>query len=296
MPLGEHDTELVYSRDDTARASFPLMREMWVEPGTNADWELLHDLHYKAEKLPFGPRYWRLTLRGETIGVIVLGSTKGLLKERHLLLKNYKPDGRDTRLTNKHRYVWANENFGLISRFVTDTLYRGVGIGWRMQNLVSRMTGHRFMEIQSSMSKFNFFAQRAGFRFVQPMNSSKYEAGLKFFRLHFETTPQDFEGLLAELDAMPARLRDKTVEACREFYYRHSALEKTGNNRANGKTRVEGMSAREIIKSLQQLTLASPMYGLYVNPDFGRPIPQRLPLLAADWQGVTEPLRLDLAG
>src|SRR5690606_18742294 len=111
-------------------------------------WDLLHDLHYKAEKLPVGPRFWRLDLHGETIGVLVTGSPKGMLRERHIVFPNLKPGAGETKLTNTNRYLYINANFRVISRFVIDTMYRGIGAGYRMMNLVSRMEGNTFMEIQ----------------------------------------------------------------------------------------------------------------------------------------------------
>lgn len=282
--------ETLIERENAPRARFSLLERMIVERGDKSDWDLLHDLHYKAENLPIGPRFWKLTLDGETIGVLVTSNPKGLLKERHLAFPNIKPDGDDTRLTNTQRYVWINQNIRVISRFVVDTMYRGIGAGYRMMNLVSRMEGNAFMEIQSSMSKFNLFGQKAGFRFVRPLNSNKFDVGLKFFRAHFEASPQDFEAILAELEGKPEAEREALLQACRDFYYRHSALEKTGNNRDKGQGRVDAMNARTIIKSLQQVTLASPMYGVWKNPDRGRPIPQKLPLGAFDWQGPNEPM------
>lgn len=280
-------------RTAAPKPTFSLLDEMYVEKGTKADWDLLHDLHYKAENLPIGPRFWRLSLYGETIGVLVTANPKGLLKERHLAFPRLKPGSEDTKLVNTQRYHYINANFRVISRFVVDTMYRGIGCGYRMMNLVSRMEGNTFMEIQSSMSKFNHFGQRAGFAFVKPMNSAKFEAGLKFFRSHFQASPQDFEAIVQELEALPPAERDLLLQQCKDFYYRHSALEKTGNNRDKGQGRVDAMNARTVIKALQQVTLASPMYGVWKNPDKGRDIPQRLPLTAFDWQKPNEPLRLD---
>lgn len=273
--------------------TFSLLSDMYVERGGKADWDLLHDLHYKAENLPIGPRFWKLTLYGETIGVLVTANPKGLLKERHLAFPRLKPGSFDTKLTNTQRYHYINANFRVISRFVVDTMYRGIGAGYRMMNLVSRMEGNTFMEIQSSMSKFNHFGQRAGFLFVKPMNSAKFEAGLKFFRSHFTASPQDYEAIIQELEALSPAEHDRLLQECKDFYYRHSALEKTGNNRDKGQGRVDAMNARTVIRALQQVTLASPMYGVWRNPDKGRAIPDRLPLIAFDWQKPTEPLRLE---
>ena len=56
--------------------------------------------------------------------------------------------------------------------------------------------------------------------------------------------------------------------------------------------RVDEMDARRVIRSLQQITLASPMYGVWKNPDKGRALPESLPLSAFDRQKPTEPLVL----
>lgn len=275
---------------ETAKPVFSLLDQMVVERGEKADWDLLHDLHYKAENLPMGPKFWKLSLDDQTIGVLVTGSPKGLLKERHIAFPHVKPTGGDTKVTNTQRYVWINANMRVVSRFVVDTMYRGVGCGYRMMNLVARMEGKNFMEIQSSMSKFNLFGQKAGFRFVKPLNANKYEAGLKFFRANFEASPQDYEAVIAEIEAMEEGARDRVTALCREFYYRHSALEKTGSNREHGADRVAAMNLRTLIKSIQQVTLASPMYGVWKNPEPGAVLPPVMPLRAFDWQAPTAPL------
>ncbi|WP_062120500.1 hypothetical protein [Aureimonas sp. AU40] len=277
-------------RVDAPSARFSLMDDMFVERGTKADWELLHHLHYKAEKLPMGARFWRLDLHGESIGVLVTGCPKGLLKERHIAFPAIKPTGGDTKLTNTNRYKWINANMRVVSRFVVDTMFRGIGAGYRMMNLVSRLEGAPIMEIQSSMSKFNIFGQKAGFRFVTPQNANKFEAGLRFFRSNFEASPQDFEAIVAEIDAMPESQRQATIVRCKDFYLRNSALENTGKTRERGASRVDAMTARDTIKAIQQMSLASPMYGVWRNPDAGREMPARLPLRAFDWQAPTAPM------
>lgn len=280
------------TRDDEVRPSFPLLREMVVERGDNADWALLHHLHYKTEGRPFGPKYWRLRLHDETIGVIVLGSPKGMLKERHKVFPWIKPGG-DTLLSNRSRYKWANEHITVIARLVLDTRFRSVGAAYRFQNLVSRMSGRQLVEIQSSMSKYNLFAARAGFRFAEPMRSNKFEQGVRFFRETFESHPADIEAILAEIARMPAAIRRMTLEETRRFYYANSAKEKTGGAGKTGRERVAKMEPRELIRQLQQLVLASPLYAGYVNPDWGRALPDNLPLTAFDRQPTDAPLVLE---
>lgn len=285
-----YDVSVERARAPSAR--FSLMDEMVVERGTAADWNLLHDLHYKAEKLPTGARFFRLALAGETIGVLVTGNPKGLLKERHLVFPKLKPVGGDTRLTNTNRYHFVNANMRVVSRFVIDTMYRGIGAGYRMMNLVSRMEGKTFMEIQSSMSKFNVFGQKAGFRFVSPQNANKFETGLKFFRSNFASNPQDLEAIVQEIEGMAEVSREATIARCKDFYLRNSALENTGATRERGQSRVDALSARDTVKAIQQMSLASPMYGVWKNPDVGREIPTTLPLLTFDRQTPNAPLVL----
>lgn len=283
--------ETLIETDAAPRAKFSLLDEMVIERGTKADWDLLHDLHYKAEKLPIGPRFWRLALQGETIGVLVTGTPKGMLRERHIVFPNLKPGAGETRLTNTNRYKYINANFRVISRFVVDTMYRGIGAGYRMMNLVSRMEGNTFMEIQSSMSKFNSFGQKAGFRFVKPMNANKYDQVMKFFRSHFSASPQDFEAIIAEIQARPAAEQQRLFETCRDFYFRNSALENTSNGGAAMERRAAAMTLRDVIKGIQQIGLASPLYGIWKCPDPKGSVPEILPLTAFDRQGPNERLK-----
>jgi ABC-type ATPase with predicted acetyltransferase domain len=283
------ESEAIVTYNKNARGVFALANEMFVERGARSDWELLHDLHYKAEGLPIGPQFWKLHLRGETVGVLVIGQPKGMLKERHRVFPNMAPGANETKLTNTNRFRHINQNFRVISRFVIDTRFRGIGAGYRMMNLVSRMDGHRFIEIQSSMSKFNIFGQKAGFKFVRPMNANKFEKGMKFFRSHFQASPQDFEAIVNEIEMSASR--DKLFAECKIFYQRHSALENTGAARDRADGRVASMSIRDVVKGIQQMSLASPMYGIWEAPDLGREVPAVMPLTAFDCQKPTEPLR-----
>jgi hypothetical protein len=279
-------SEIAVERTDAPRARFSLADRMFVERGSVDDWNLLHDLHYKAENLAVGSRFWKLTLDEETIGVLVTASPKGMLRERHIVFPKLKPGSGETKITNTYRYNYINANFRVVSRFVIDTMYRGIGAGYRMMNLVSRMEGNTFMEIQSSMSKFNIFGQKAGFRFVSPQNANKYEKGLKFFRTHFHSSPSDIEALENEVAAMGAG-RDVMIQALRDFYLKNSALENTGATRERGEGRVAAMSVHQLIKAIQQVALASPMYGVWKCPDQKGTVPERLPLTAFDWQAPT---------
>ncbi|MEI7000486.1 hypothetical protein ACOQJ6_34100, partial [Klebsiella pneumoniae] len=86
---------------------------------------------------------------------------------RHRMFPKLKPTT-NTTVANQYWGRYVNNNFAVISRSVVDTQYRGVGVSYRMINLVSRMHDRPIIEIQSSMSKYNPFAMKAGFCFIRP--------------------------------------------------------------------------------------------------------------------------------
>lgn len=274
-----------------------LLEDIYVERGDINDWNLLHELHYKAESLGIGPKIYRCVLNGQVIGVGVMTVPKMLLSGRNEVFKHLKPNtgGMDSRLINRTRAYWINDHACTNSRLVLDTMYRGAGIAYRMQNLMMRMTGCDVIEFQSSMSKFNPFAAKAGIRFTKPKRSANYDKGLTFFRRWFDANPSDFMGVMDEIKAMSPAVRAKCEAEMRKFYYACSALEKTGNARFRGEDRRDNMEVGYLVKSLQQLVLASPLYGVYLNPDASpeknvSKLPARVPVIAFDNQPTTEPL------
>ena len=296
-----NDDIAIWRNEVDRKHSLSLLKNIYVERGTREDWDLLHELHYKAENLGIGPRMFKCTLHDQTIGVGVMTVPKMLLGGRNQLFPKWlRPNvgGLDTRITNRQRAIWINNHICVNSRLVLDTMYRGAGIAYRMQNLMFRMSGMQIIEFQSSMSKFNPFAGKAGIQFVKPGRSANYERGLQWFRRWFESIPTDFVGVMQELNDMPPAVRNKCVAEMRKFYYNFSSMEKSGDNRMNGTTRVDGLPVGKLLKNLQQLVFASPLYGVYRNPDYdevadrARTLPQRLPLLAYDNQPVDAPLNL----
>lgn len=286
---------IVEERSESARLSF--MERIMVSRGDRDDWKILEALHYKNHGTTTpGAHYFKMTLDDEVIGVLMMASPKLLLKERHVMFPKLKP-GRDTRLTNTMRMKWINANMSIVARVVVDTMFRGAGLAYRFTNIASRMEGKRYIEIQSSMSKYNLFAQKAGFKFCAPMKSNKYDVGIRFLKSMFDADPSDTEGIVREIMDLPETRRAKVIEEVRAFYRKHSMLENTGkalietNGVAFGDSRVARLPVRELVYQLQQMVLASPLYGVYQNPDVGRTLPDVVPLLDFDVQATSVPLK-----
>ncbi|BCR31350.1 hypothetical protein ACET9Q_13190 [Aeromonas caviae] len=285
-------SDLIITRHEPdAAVRFSLLADMVVEPGTKEDWDKLHHLHYKAENLPPAPKFWRcrLTTTNDIVAVCVTSSVALLLGPRHDMLPKLKP-GNDTTLTNKHRPAWLNANMRRIGRIVTSTMYRGTGVSYRMMNLVCRMEGKRYVEIVSSMAKYNPFDTKAGFVRAPLRRAAAYEAGLKFMAETFECHPADRVAVHQELISQPKPVYERLRRQVAEFYYRHSSREKTGQNLGKTVDDLASMSDLELIRELQQLIFGYTVYALYENPDLGRNVPKQLPLLAFDEQAPDQPL------
>lgn len=283
--------KLVIERTSPVPDRFPMLTEMYVERGTKEDYEALHHLHYKSEETPIDPHFYRCMRGSELVGVVVLSGVTLLNTGRHRIFPKIKP-GQDSTLTNKYRADFLNKNFRRAARIITSTMYRGVGVSYRMVNLAMRMEGFKYCEIMSSMSKYNPFDEKAGFRRAPLERARAYNEGLKFLREHFYSHPSDHAGIIEEFALMNERLQEKTLKAMRDWYFKHSSREKTGQNLGVTLDSMREIPLTDLVREIQQLTFALLVYGAYVNPDHGRELPKRLPLLAFDRQGVNEPLVL----
>ena len=155
------------------------------------------------------------------------------------------------------------------------------------------------LEIQSSMSKYNPFAMKAGFKFIKPERPKSYESALKVFQRHFRSDPGDNESVMKELFTMAEGRRKRALRDLVADYHKNSSLAKAGRNRGTtvqdiADSLVDEASIVKLLKEIHTLSFTSPLYGVYRNPDFGRELPDTLPLLAFDNQPLDAPLDLTL--
>ena len=296
---------------DGGKKPMSLLKHIYVERGTNEDWKTLQELHYKSSNLGIGPRYMRCMLEDgenppEVIGVMVFTVPKPLDSGRNQVFKHLRPNagGRDTRIVNVSRMKWLNNNLILSSRTVLDTMYRGAGIAYRFKNIGYRMMGLRYIESRSSMSRYNPFSIKAGMKFVKPKSAPAFETGLAFFGKWFKNPAYDLVAVKEEIATMPEALRQKTLQAVKDFYYKNSSMEKSGDNRLNGTPRIDGMELGYLLKQVQQLVFGATVYAVWANPDgdlvqrgtsqiwVPRKLPEKIPLSAFDEQGPNEPLKM----
>lgn len=299
-------TELETSEVRVTRQARPkkhelsLLKYIFVEWGSKEDWTALSELHYKGHTLAAGSRFMKCVLRepGEPsrlIGVMVFANPQPLSKGRNEVFPRMKPNtnGRDNRLVNQTRMAWINKFMTWNNRTVLDTMYRSAGIAYRFKNLAYRMYcdkyKRKFVESVSSMGRFNPFSIKTGMKFVKPKVAAALEPGLKFFAGHFSSDPSDIQAVLEEFRAIPADERVFFDRRLREFYYRWSSMEKSGDKRDLGMTRIDGLSIEHVLKEVMQLVFSATVYWIWTAIDKG-PLPESMPVTAFDLQGPNEPL------
>lgn len=282
------------------RHHMSLLEHISVEWGSKADWDALCELHYKGHTLAAGSRYMRCVLRepgqGEQlIGVMVFANPRPLDGGRNEVFPHLKPNvnGRDNRMINQARLRWVNSNMTWNNRTVLDTMYRSAGIAYRFKNLAYRMYcdhyGLKFVESRSSMGRFNPFSIKTGMKFTKPKTAAALDAGLQFFRGHFDASPRDIVAIQQELESKAPAERAFLERRLREFYYKWSSVEKSGDKMDLGMTRVNELSIDYVLKQIMQLVFSATVYWIWKAVDAG-PLPRSMPLLAFDTQGPNEPL------
>lgn len=273
------------------------LEQMVVSKGTIEDWNELKSLHYKSDGKPFAPCYYKCELDGKLVGVLVMAYPKLLLAPRHRMFPKLKPTN-NSKEANQYWGKYVNSHFAVVSRCVIDTLYRGVGVSYRFLNIVSRMHDKPVIEIQSSMSKYNPFAMKAGFKFIVPERPKTYESALRIFKRHFKGDPSDHESILKELFDMSPTRRKMALKDLVTNYHKNSSLAKAGRNRGTTiqdilDTLVDDASIIKILKDIYNLSFTSPLYGAYLNPDYGRDLPSVINLMDFDKQSIDQPLIIE---
>ena len=149
--------------------------------------------------------------------------------------------------------------------------------------------GRLFVESVSSMGRFNPFSVKTGMKFVKPKTATAFEPGMAFFAGHFKASPHDIVAIAEELAGKPEIERLFLERRLREFYHRWSSMEKSGDKRDLGMTRVNELPIDYVLKQTMQLVFSSTVYWLWAAVDTQK-LPTVMPLTAFDEQGPNEPL------
>jgi ABC-type ATPase with predicted acetyltransferase domain len=130
---------------------FSLLPEMQIQPATKEDYEYLKGFHY-LQGNPAAPKYrFKLTYKGETIGVIVYTLTFRALHFRNQLFPEYK-----------NNIQKVNQEILRISRVIIHPKFRGISLAQELIRQTLPQVNARLVECVAAMAKYNPFFEKAG--------------------------------------------------------------------------------------------------------------------------------------
>ncbi len=137
---------------------FSLINYMKIEPATKEDYEYLKGFHY-LQGNPAAPKYrFKLTYKGETIGIIVYTLTFRALHFRNQLFPEYK-----------NNIQKVNSDILRISRIIIHPKFRGIGLAQELVKQTLPLVNARIVECVAAMAKYNPFFEKAGMTLVGKM-------------------------------------------------------------------------------------------------------------------------------
>ena len=135
----------------TPQQQFSLINDMKIEPATKEDYEYLKGFHY-LQGNPAAPKYrFKLTYKGETIGIIVYTLTFRALHFRNQLFPEYK-----------NNIEKVNSDILRISRVIIHPKFRGIGLAQELIKQTLPLVNARIVECVAAMAKYNPFFEKAG--------------------------------------------------------------------------------------------------------------------------------------
>ena len=147
--------EVMVYYDAPVEQACSVAEEAVIMEGEQADYERLSYLHYRGGDVRFPQRFYRMTYRGELVGVIVY---------KYPLVRT---QGRRDAVGYWPHVDELNSSWALISRVIVHPKYRGIGLGSRLIRETMPLQGRRHVELVAVMALYNPFAERAGMRLVR---------------------------------------------------------------------------------------------------------------------------------
>jgi GNAT superfamily N-acetyltransferase len=130
---------------------FSLINDVKIEHATKEDYEYLKPFHY-LQGSPAAPKYrFKLTYKGETIGIIVYTLTFRALHFRNQLFPEYK-----------NNIEKVNSDILRISRVIIHPKFRGIGLAQELVRQTLPLVNARIVECVAAMAKYNPFFEKAG--------------------------------------------------------------------------------------------------------------------------------------
>jgi len=130
---------------------FSLVKDMQIQQATKEDYEYLKGFHYLQGNPAAVKNRFKLTYKGETIGIIIYTMSFRALHYRNQLFPEYK-----------NNIQKVNNEILRISRVIIHPKFRGIGLAQVLIKQTMPQVNARIVECVAAMAKYNPFFEKAG--------------------------------------------------------------------------------------------------------------------------------------
>lgn len=191
----------------------PFVDELEITPGTIEDYKKLGKYHYKNKDARFTKYIFKMMYKRILVGVAVYSMPRQQLVGRNVFFnKKYVNERGIPKLSE------VNKDFLMGSRFIIHPMFRGVGLGSELVRKTAPQVDRPYIEIVSTMSKYNKFLEQAGAHYVcDNLNEDKIKKQEKIIKL-FEKYNLNYE-LISSIDYCQKVLDTVPVEELKNAIY-----------------------------------------------------------------------------
>lgn len=139
----------------------PFLKDITIEVGNITDYKRLGKYHYKNTEARFTKYIFKMMYKDMLVGVSVFSMPKQQLVGRNVYFNKKYTNEKGVPLLSE-----VNKDFLSGSRFIIHPMFRGVGLGTELVKRTSCLVDVPYVEIVSTMSKYNKFLEKAGAVYV----------------------------------------------------------------------------------------------------------------------------------
>lgn len=139
----------------------PFLKDITVELGNIEDYKKLGKYHYKNKNARFTKYIYKMLYKEMLIGVAVFSMPKQQLVGRNVYFNKKYVNEKGVPLLKD-----VNRDFLTASRLIVHPMFRGIGLGSELVKRTFPLIDVPYIEIVSTMSKYNKFLEVAGATYV----------------------------------------------------------------------------------------------------------------------------------
>ncbi len=139
----------------------PFIQDIKIEQGNIEDYKKLGKYHYKNTEAKFTKYIFKMTYKNMLVGVAVYSMPKQQLVGRNVYFNKKYINAKGVPILTE-----VNKDILTGSRFIIHPMFRGIGLGKEIVKMTAPLVDRPYIEIVSTMSKYNKFLDHAGAIYV----------------------------------------------------------------------------------------------------------------------------------